>query len=319
MAVREEMGRFMAQAPCVVVRTKRVWGSGPRESGSFMLVAEREVWGTIGGGQLEYIAIDKARGMLRRAENGMEIEVLLGPDIGQCCGGRVLLSLARVDETVAGMLLEEETRRERERPHVYVMGAGHVGRALALALRELPLKTIVLDSRKKELAMVCGGVEARLSVLAEAEIVAAPPGSAFVVMTHDHGQDFLLARQALLRGDGAYVGMIGSKSKRAAFAGWMKRHGAGRSREETKKLLGGLTCPIGGGKLRDKRPQVIAALVAAEILVHTVGRCETGAGAGREKAGECRRSAGAEPGLEAGPDMAELPPGPDMQGMGEEF
>ena len=88
----------------------------------------------------------------------------------------------------------------------------------------------------------------------------APPGSAFVAMTHSHSLDFLIAAEALARGDAAYCGMIGSATKRAVFAGWLAEHDLDR------RLAGKLVCPIGGSVVRDKRPEVIAALTAAEIL-----------------------------------------------------
>jgi xanthine/CO dehydrogenase XdhC/CoxF family maturation factor len=81
-----------------------------------------------------------------------------------------------------------------------------------------------------------------------------------VVLTHDHALDFLIADAALARGDAAYVGLIGSGSKRARFRGWRLRNGVA-----PEAALRGLTCPIGGPS-GDKRPAVIAAMVAAEIL-----------------------------------------------------
>ena len=54
--------------------------------------------------------------------------------------------------------------------------------------------------------------------------------------------------------------MIGSKTKRATFRSWLTRE-VGHP-----ELVGRLVCPIGGGGLDDKRPAVIAALAAAEIL-----------------------------------------------------
>ena len=79
-------------------------------------------------------------------------------------------------------------------------------------------------------------------------------------MTHDHSLDFLITAEALRRGEGAYVGMIGSATKRALFMNWLEDNGHGRD------LGDSLTCPIGGSAVKDKRPEVIAALTAAEIL-----------------------------------------------------
>ena len=91
--------------------------------------------------------------------------------------------------------------------------------------------------------------------------MAAPAGSAFVVLTHDHALDFLIVAEALRRTDAAYVGMIGSATKKATFKSWyLKTAGGGED------AFARLVCPIGGDAVRDKRPEVIAALAAAEIL-----------------------------------------------------
>jgi xanthine dehydrogenase accessory factor len=95
---------------------------------------------------------------------------------------------------------------------------------------------------------------------------AAPAGSAFVIMTHDHALDFLIAFEALGRADCAYVGMVGSKTKRAKFASWFLEQGG--KREALERLV----LPIGAQGLGDKRPSVIAVLAAAEIMVQIGGR-----------------------------------------------
>ena len=79
-------------------------------------------------------------------------------------------------------------------------------------------------------------------------------------MTHSHGLDFEICEAILKRGDFAYLGLIGSRTKRTRFErGW-------RELGLTEAQIGRLVCPI-GGQLRDKRPPVIAALAAAEILL----------------------------------------------------
>ena len=57
----------------------------------------------------------------------------------------------------------------------------------------------------------------------------APAGTAFVILTHDHALDFLIVAEALKRDDAAYVGMIGSKTKKATFRSWFLKIG-GRQR-----------------------------------------------------------------------------------------
>ena len=104
------------------VRVTRALGSTPREAGAEMFVTPDRVTGTIGGGQLEYMAIDRARQMLARDEADATMDVPLGPQIGQCCGGRVVLTLDRHGPA------------PQKYADALIFGAGHVGRALARAL-----------------------------------------------------------------------------------------------------------------------------------------------------------------------------------------
>lgn len=251
---------FLGQHDKVVrVRIARVEGSSPREVGAEMLVSDAALHGTIGGGQLEYMVLDQARQMLARGEGMSRMNVPLGPEIGQCCGGRVELTLSRVDSLLAAELLAEEQAAQKGLPEVLIFGAGHVGRALAQALVLLPVSLRVIDSRAGQLAQLeCA--ERRLTALPEGEVAAAGRGAVFIVATHDHALDFLITAEALKRGDAAYVGMIGSRSKRAKFTRWLGAN-------EPDVAAARLVCPVGAAGIGDKRPEVIAAHVASELLV----------------------------------------------------
>ncbi|MFB2550568.1 xanthine dehydrogenase accessory protein XdhC [Ensifer soli] len=249
-----------ANGPAILVEIAATKGSTPRETDAFMLVSRDALWGTIGGGQLEYLAIDHARRLLDTRSGASLLDIPLGPEIGQCCGGRVEISFARAEgETLAALKRRIEDDAARY-PEVWLFGAGHVGTALAAALAPLPLRVIVVETRADELKGLPQGVFPRLSALPEALIGGIRPASAVVVLTHDHALDFLIAGAALRRRDLAYVGMIGSKTKRATFAGWARRDGLAEAD------IGRLVLPIGGASVRDKRPAVIAAMVAAELL-----------------------------------------------------
>jgi xanthine dehydrogenase accessory factor len=249
-----------AARPLALVEVVAVLGSAPREVGAWMLVGEAALAGTIGGGQLEFAAIDRARQLLRQGSFAERLTIPLGPEIGQCCGGRVTLALTGVDAGLAAALARRLEAERAARPEVLVFGAGHVGRALAAALALLPVRAALIDQRAEELDRAPADVPTRLTPLPEAEVTRAAPGAAFVVATHDHALDFLIAGAALDRGDAAYVGLIGSASKWARFRAWRLRTGAA-----PEAAVRGLTCPIGGAS-GDKRPAVIAALAAAEII-----------------------------------------------------
>ncbi len=254
--------RLLAErAPVVLVRVAVAKGSTPREAGVSMLVTADAVHGTIGGGRLEWDAILRARDLLADGHARATLEVPLGPASGQCCGGHVTLSLARAG---AAELAELVAAAEAERagwPLVLLFGAGHVGKALARALVPLPLRLRWLDGRPDAFPNPpLEGPEVLVTEKPLAEIRAAPAATAYVVMTHSHALDFEVCEAILKRGDFTYLGLIGSRSKRTRFErGWRK---LGRTDEQIQRLV----CPI-GGPLRDKRPPVIAALAAAELLL----------------------------------------------------
>jgi xanthine dehydrogenase accessory factor len=258
---RDDIRAFLNKRPdSVLIEVTDVKGSAPRDAGAWMLVARDMIFRTIGGGQLEYMAIDHARKILAGGRDS-PMDVPLGPEIGQCCGGRVGLSFRRVNRGLAEDLVAKVDAEIATRPHIYVFGAGHVGDALAYSLSLTPVRVILVDTREAELMAVdAPGVETCLAAMPEQVVRSAPPGSAFIVLTHDHALDFLIVAEALQRDDALYVGMIGSKSKKATFKNWLKReHGS-------DDLFENLVCPVGGSVVKDKRPEVIAALAAAEVL-----------------------------------------------------
>jgi xanthine dehydrogenase accessory factor len=255
----KDPARFLdAEGAKVLVEVASVRGSAPREQGAFMLVSMDAIAGTVGGGQLEYMAIDHARRMLAGKGGEPTLSVPLGPEIGQCCGGRVEIGFRPVDDALKMELAERLAREAETQPAVYVFGAGHVGHAIAAALSLLPLNVTLVESREHELAGLPDKVTAKVAAMPESVVAFIPAGSAVLILTHDHALDFLIAAEALRRNNLAYTGMIGSATKRATFANWLKR-------EAPEADIARLTLPV-GGPLKDKRPAVIAALTAAEIM-----------------------------------------------------
>jgi xanthine dehydrogenase accessory factor len=256
----------------IIAELTAVRGSSPREAGAFMLISATAQIGTIGGGALEYMVMDRARQVLRAGGHADDLDIPLGPEIGQCCGGRVDVALRRLSAAGLERLQARLAAELAAQPHVFLFGSGHVGHALARALAALPLAVHVVDTRPAELADLPANVTAHAVPMPEAIVRGAPPGSSYVVLTHDHALDFLIAGEALQRADAPYVGMVGSKTKRARFRSWYLGEGYPAA------ALDRLVLPIGGRAfphgLGDKRPEVIAALAAAEILIH-VGRRET--------------------------------------------
>ena len=292
-----------AEGSAALVSLVKTEGSSPREAGARMVVRPSGGFhGTIGGGELEWRALDEALEALRSGRRAALRRVIaLGPELGQCCGGRVewrvetfdardLKALApllpaertgpfeviaqvaadgRVERTIGTGQGEEPLTRDgwRERfgedvVPVYLFGAGHVGRALALALAPLPFVVRWIDSRA-EAFPERAPFNATLVNAADpaAELASAPDGAFVVVMTHSHPLDLAIVDAALRQERFAYVGLIGSATKRARFLSQMRA--AGRSEAQ----LGRLVCPIGVPGVEGKEPAVIAASVAAQLLI----------------------------------------------------
>ena len=317
-AARHHLSRHTALVRVTVTALR---GSAPREPGASLLVDTLGTVGTIGGGRLEWHATALAHQLLgdSRAAPVRIAELVLGTELGQCCGGRVELWVERLtrcdlpwlndaarrmreepgardtwviaSELAAGVvthrLLERpvattaavELTRDRagrvtlfevlrrQRPPLWIFGAGHVGQALVRLLAELALFEITwVDSRAALLpACVPDGVTAEACAVPTDRVARAPAGTRFVVLTHDHALDYELCRLILARGDFSWLGLIGSASKSARFRSRLLR--AGFDRETISRL----TCPIGVPGISSKLPIAIAIAITAQLLQQTHG------------------------------------------------
>lgn len=242
----------------MVVMIEATKGSTPRDAQAVMIVTEAGFTGSVGGGQLEWIALEQARKLMTAGTLTAKQSIPLGPQIGQCCGGSVELVFEKLTPRKAEHLkaLSAAVRV----PSVQIHGAGHTGKALAKALALLPFDVSLIDSRPDQLAGMDGYAGVHATALPEEIVHNAAPETAFIILTHEHRLDFLLTAEALQRGDAAYVGMIGSSTKRAVFTNWLAEN------RYDSDLAKKLVCPIGGNSVTDKRPEIIAALVAAELI-----------------------------------------------------
>src|SRR5690606_31389713 len=134
-----------------IVEVSEVKGSTPRVAGAWMLVSPSSTLGTIGGGQLEFLAIAKARELIEKNIAHGSLNIPLGPEIGQCCGGRVGLDIRMAADAERDALRARMGAEIERRAHIYLFGAGHVGKALAASLSLLPFRVFVVDTRAEEL------------------------------------------------------------------------------------------------------------------------------------------------------------------------
>ncbi len=298
-----------AGEPAVLVTVAAAFGSSPREASARMIVTGGRLYGSVGGGNLEYRATAEARRMLDGGAACALKDYPLGPALEQCCGGYVKLHYERVgqdsawlrnactagpdaalvtDTASAGSARRVVTadgtgdaavrawlagasetpdlgrdvtveRLSEARPLVLLFGAGHVGRALAPMLAAAACRVRLIDSRAEALEDTAG-LEAILTDDPVTEADAAPTGAWFLVMSHSHRLDEDICTAVLKRGDFAFLGLIGSATKRARFEARFREAGI------PEAAIARLTCPIGIGGISSKAPGAIAVATAAQVL-----------------------------------------------------
>jgi xanthine dehydrogenase accessory factor len=267
-----------ADGSCAMVSVVRAEGSVPRERGARMVVTARGFHGSIGGGTLEWKALAEAQRLLGKPRAVKMLTQSLGPDLGQCCGGRVTLAIESFD---AGSLpaAKDLAAREEQGPftlsdrlpsvtegfgesrrRVLLFGAGHVGRAVMLALAPLPYDVTWADPRPEAFpAAMPQNVEPFAGNPLQA-VVSAPEGALAFIMSHSHALDLSIAEAALRNPAIAHVGVIGSATKRARFERRLREAGVEEAR------VAAVICPIGVGGIRSKLPAAIAVSVAAQVI-----------------------------------------------------
>jgi xanthine dehydrogenase accessory factor len=166
-----------------------------------MIVARGDlVHGTIGGGNLEKLALERAAELLAdEGARSTSVDFPLAEAAGQCCGGHVTLFF--------------EPYRWR-RPTVAIFGAGHVGQALAGLAPWLKARVLLIDGREEDELRPRvpreRPYELRCVGAPEVEIDELPADAMVLVMTHSHALDLELVACALSRGAFPYLGLIGS-------------------------------------------------------------------------------------------------------------
>ncbi|MFC5523180.1 xanthine dehydrogenase accessory protein XdhC [Polaromonas jejuensis] len=256
----------LAHEPAVLVQVASTQGSVPREAGTWMAVFAEALVGTIGGGHLEYEAIAQARTRLQKAGSEGDdalVRVALGPSLGQCCGGVVHLRFERV--SAADMPALALRLSQRALAPVALFGGGHVGKALIQLLASLPFEVTWIDSRDEIFpADLPSNVHAEYSDPVQGAVATLAAGSSVLIMSFSHAEDLDVVAACLQRqrerADLPYIGLIGSKTKWAAF-----RHRL-EARAFTPAEIAQVTCPIGVPGITGKEPEVIAVAVAAQLL-----------------------------------------------------
>ena len=249
-----------AREPGVLVTVAAVRGHAPRAAGAKLVVGAHRTWGSIGGGNLEAVAIDRARQMLADQATSPEMmESALSDKMPyqrgvQCCGGTVTVLFEPLPVV----------------PAVAIFGVGHVGLELARILARQDIDLHLIDTRPEQLAddrlAVLSDAVARVRVhrpvvLPETVLGDLPADAHVLIMTHDHAEDLALCDAVLRGGSFGSVGLIGSAGKWARFRSKLTRE-LGHDAEAIARIK----TPIGLPGIDGKEPATIAVSVAADLL-----------------------------------------------------
>ncbi len=235
----------------ITISVAQTYGSVPREAGTEMRVFAQGQDGTIGGGALEWEAAKIARDMLREGKKQSRRTMPLGPNLGQCCGGTVVLDFianAQIEETLGQPL--------------WIWGAGHVGHAIATVMAPLPdFDVTMIDTKETRFPE---NLPADTSPLLASDMVKAltlaPKDAHHIIVTYSHDIDLRLC-DGLLHQGFASCGLIGSATKWVRFQKRLKEMG----HHATK--ISQIICPIGNPAL-GKHPTQIAIGVATQLLAY---------------------------------------------------
>ena len=244
--------------PGVLVTLVAVRGHSPREAGAKMVVSTDQTWGSVGGGNLEATAVERARTLLASGSlDPVDLELALNDKAPtehgqQCCGGEVRLLLEPLPVV----------------PSVAIFGMGHVVLELARVLARHDLELHLVDSRADQLGHdrlgvlddAVAGVRVHHAPVPELVLGQVPAGIHVLVMTHDHAEDAALCDAALRCRHLGTIGLIGSSAKWRRFE---KRLAAeGHSQESLNRIQ----TPIGLPDIDGKAPATITVAVAADLL-----------------------------------------------------
>jgi xanthine dehydrogenase accessory factor len=268
--------KLLAAEDAVLVTIASTQGSVPREAGTWMAVFASQIIGTIGGGHVEFEAIAEARALLKVKESvePMSKRYVLGPSLGQCCGG--VMTIYYEKHSYSGSKYAGYSQKiplnstftpisPPKLQKIALFGGGHVGKAIVHILSTLPMQVMWVDSRDEifptELPQ---NVICEHSDPAQAAVNDLVADSHVLVMSFSHAEDLDIVAACLLRQrereDLPFIGLIGSKTKWATFRHRLEDRGF--SAEE----LTHITCPIGVEGVKGKEPEVIAVGVAAQLL-----------------------------------------------------
>ena len=249
MDIYEEIVRLMNNGqPAALATIVQSSGSCPQKEGAKLLVREDGTFiGTLGGGSMEAQLVQAALETIG-TETPRTVPLILNEQHGgHVCGGRLQVFIEPLNPPL----------------HLVIVGAGHVGKALASAAKLNGWRITVIDDRAA-FANQENIPEADHWIVAEfancLQTVAINIRTYVLIFTRSHERDFEVATAAL-QTPATYIGMIGSKRKKAVLCQMLA--GAGFSRDTIERIISPVGLSIGA-----VTPAEIAVSVIAQIIAH---------------------------------------------------
>ena len=244
----------------LIVKAKifNVKGSSPNTIDDIILISNDTIFGTIGGGNLEYLIVKEAKILIDNKINKKSINIALGPGIGQCCGGYVEIKLSLHKNSSEA--LKNEKLNNNKNTNLYIFGAGHIGQALISKIENINFNTFLIDSREDFLKMTnINNINYLLSKKPWEIVHRLKDNSYFVVITHSHNYDLKILNEVLKK-KFTFLGLIGSKTKKNRFFKRLIDNGHNKSLVET------IECPIGINIGNSKDPDEIAFSIITRLI-----------------------------------------------------
>ena len=231
-------------------------GSVPSSTGNYMLISKKDIYGTIGGGHLEYLVINKSKKLLEsKIKKSETLSIPLGPGIGQCCGGYVQIQLTYYNNG------HESLENFKENTDLFIFGAGHIGQALCSKLLDLNFNIHLIDSRQNLLLMNEYKDIDYIFANKPWELVKnLTPNSYYIILTHSHDFDFKIINEILIYNSFKFIGLIGSKTKKNRFSSRLRNNG------HNQNLIDLIECPVGLNIKHSKEPNEIAISIIAKLI-----------------------------------------------------
>ena len=258
----EEIIRLQkARIPAALATIVESSGSSPRKTGAKMVVREDgTILGSVGGGKNEAEVIATAREAIRQG-TARTVSFSLTEQHGSVCGGKTLIFIEPI--TIP--------------PHLVVVGSGHVGQAVARVAGKAGYAVSIINP--EEIAFDRSGSDTppgEIDHLAKIFMTLGVDTNTYIfIATRDHLKDFAVVKRALMT-DACYIGMLGSKRKRAVMEKVLAEDGF--SQEAIRRVVSPAGVEIGAETPEEIAISIVAQLIQIRRASHAAACCSDIAG-----------------------------------------